>query len=122
MFTSRVERTISAAHHNGPPGNRCENNHGHDWHIVIELRYEEADLNEYGWGPDFGSIKKLIDEYDHGVNGDLNLMLAPLPPSAENLAKALWERCRIRFALLPLSVTVHEGKGNSVTYTEDDGR
>lgn len=113
-WTSRVERVISAAHHNGPEGNKCHNNHGHDWRVIVQFSYGE--VNEYGWGPDFGAIKLIIDFFDHGVGGDLNEKLAPNPPSAENFAKELYERLANFFGFPPDFVRVHEGHGNSVTY------
>lgn len=113
-FTSRVERVISAAHHNGPPESRCRNNHGHDWKIIVEFTYTK--LNEFGWGPDFGDIKQIIDYFDHGVGGDLNVKLAPKPPSAENFAEDIYRRLAEWFGKAPDFVEVHEGNGNSVRY------
>lgn len=120
-FVSRVERVISASHFNGPDGNKCSNMHGHDWRVIVQFTYTE--LNEWGWGPDFGEIKKIIDKYDHGVGAGekhmtLNKHLAPLPPSAENFAKRLFEELADRFNLAPDFVRVHEGQGNSVSYSQ----
>lgn len=118
MFTSRVERVFEAAHHNGPPGHRCQTNHGHSWKVVVELEYDFGDLTDYGWGPDFGFVKRLLDErvihrLDHQ---DLNDIFGDeFKPSAENLAN--WIFGQLEFDLPHLSaVTIHEGGGNSVTY------
>lgn len=112
-FVSRVERTISAAHHNGPPGNRCEVNHGHDWRVIVQFSYALDDLNEYGWGPDFGAIKMIIDSFDHK---DLNERLAPRAPSAEHFAMKLFSEFADYFGGAPDYVEIFEGAGNSVRY------
>lgn len=114
MWVSRVEKTISAAHHNGPPDNKCANNHGHDWRVIVQFTYDV--LNEWGWGPDFGMIKRIIDSYDHGVGGDLNVRLHPDPPSAENFARELYTALAEYFGFPPDFVEVHEGNENSVRY------
>lgn len=124
-FISRVEKTISAAHHNGPEDNKCHNIHGHDFRVVVQYTYDQ--LDEYGWGPDFGGIKKIIEKYDHGVgpidglgnrlpNFTLNKWLAPDPPSAEHLARRIYQELADWFNLAPDFVRVHEGSGNSVSY------
>lgn len=110
MWTSSVERVIAAAHSNGPVGQKCYNKHGHDFTIVVEFSYELVD--EFGWGPDFGKIKKLIDAFDHQ---DLNVHLPH--PSAELFAKHLFELFTQAFGIAPNWVSVSEGKGNNVVYT-----
>lgn len=112
MWTSRVERTVSAAHHNGPLGGKCATNHGHDWHIVVEFTYEDLD-SAYGWGPDFGIVKKTLDEYDHQ---DLNTLM-PVP-SAELFARHLFEELADATGCVPDFVQVSEGHGNKVTYRD----
>lgn len=110
MFTSQVERQFEAAHHNGPEHNRCHNNHGHTWKVLVEFEYDE--LNNWGWGPDFGVVKQIIDRLDHS---DLNAFMKF--PSAENVAKFLWThfndafpRARVNF------IQIREGGGNTVRY------
>jgi 6-pyruvoyl-tetrahydropterin synthase len=106
-----VEREIPAAHHNGPPGSRCHANHGHDWRIEVEITYDE--LDEYGWGPDFSVIKRVIDHFDHQ---DLNERIRGEPPSAEVFARVLCTQIHAATGRRPDFVRVHEGHGNSVCY------
>lgn len=112
-FTARVERSISAAHHNGPPGSRCRTNHGHDWFIVVEIEYTESELDGYGWGPDFGAVKRVLDAFDHK---DLNEIMQE-PSSSENFALRIFNAVRQATTFTPKSVEVNEGNGNRVTYT-----
>ena len=113
MFVLNVSRQIEAAHHNGPPGNRCQTNHGHSWLISVQFTYTDANLNAFGWGPDFGKIKAIIDAYDHK---DLNQELS-IPPSAENFAKTIFDRLHVELGFIPDWVEIEEGKGNKVRYT-----
>jgi 6-pyruvoyl-tetrahydropterin synthase len=114
VFQARVERTISAAHHNGPKDSKCHLNHGHDWGVKVQFKYFYPELNQYGWGPDFGLVKKVLDRYDHQ---DLNLMMVGIPPSAENFAVELYDTLYKETAWQPEWVEVDEGNGNSVRYT-----
>lgn len=116
-WTARVTEPFSAAHHNGPEGHRCRTNHGHDWLAIIEIQYGQ--LDELGWGPDFGALKKLVKSLDHQ---DLNELL-DFPPSAENIAKWLYDETTA-FVSSKLAyvrfVEIHEGDGNVVVYRGDD--
>lgn len=86
--------------------------HGHSWLGVIEWTYDESKLDAYGWGPDFGAVKDLIRKYDHH-----NLNLVHPQPSAENLAKAIYEEFMEVFGFEPDFVRLHEGHGNTMEYT-----
>lgn len=111
MYTSQVKRQFEAAHHNGPEWSRCHTNHGHTWKVVVRFEYEKLDA--YGWGPDFGVVKQLIDRFDHQ---DLNALM-PVP-SAENVAKFLYDVFVEKFPdAKVLFVQVYEGGGNSARYT-----
>jgi 6-pyruvoyl-tetrahydropterin synthase len=114
MFTTRVTRQIEAAHHNGPEWSKCHVTHGHSWRIVVSFEVPDAQVtaNEWGWGIDFSVIKEVIDRYDHQ---DLNEFLHP--PSAENLARTLFNDLRERTGIKPEFVRVEEGAGNEVEYS-----
>lgn len=115
MWRSHVEAVASASHSNGPEGQKCFNDHGHDWKIEVECVYNEID--EWGWGPPFGAIKDIIRHYDH--NGRLNDLMEG-PPSAERFAKLIYDRVVAEITHenpdVVVIVTVHEGEGNKVTF------
>lgn len=114
LFTSRVERSLSAGHSNGPPEGKCFRFHGHDFGIVVEITYDENKLDQYGWGPDFSAIKKVLDDF--GDHQPLNEVMAPTPASAENIAKWLFNAISKATHFSPDFVSVSEGHGNKVTY------
>jgi 6-pyruvoyl-tetrahydropterin synthase len=112
VITVTTERTISAAHHNGPPDGKCYTNHGHEWKVTAAFSGTEDELDEYGWLVDFRLIKQVIDRYDHrDFNTELNV-----PPSAENLAIVLAAELEAATGRQPDYITVEEGSGNMITW------
>lgn len=91
MYTITKEFYFSASHklESLPKTHPCANLHGHNYTVIIELKSEE--LNETGFVTDYrtlNSAKNYIDEmYDHK---DLNVM-CDFNPTAENLAKHLFD-------------------------------
>ena len=109
----KIERNVEAAHSNGPVGQQCYTVHGHSWHIEVEYRYDEID--EYGWGPNFADVKKLIDALDHK---DLNKLF--VRPSSEIISKWLYEQLQDELHVKVNWVSVSEGHGNTVRYYGDE--
>jgi len=122
VFRAHVEEEFEAAHANGPEGHKCRTMHGHTWLAEVEFEYPESMLDENGWGPDFGAIKAIIKPLDHN---ELNSHFAGrFPPSAENLAKWLWNEAASVVGLTRgraqnLVVRIHEGGGNFVEYRDE---
>jgi len=120
MFTAHVEETVEAAHSNGPPLHKCHNMHGHSWRIEATWKHTDTDLDDYGWGPDFGAVKSIIRRLDHsGGDRGLNALFS-FAPSAENIARWLFDEIRAGWHMHHLIVIVHEGKGNSVQYDQEE--
>lgn len=89
--------------------------HGHSWFCEIEWDYTEDQLDEVKWGPDFGKVKDIIRSLDHH---NLNLMFDT--PSAEMIAKSIYHDFEIIFGFFPDFVRLHEGRGNTMTYSEPE--
>lgn len=120
MWTLHVEEEFSSAHANGPAGHRCNEMHGHDWLAIVEITYYTVDEN--GWGPDFGAIKQLIKPLDHNnlntlFDGSLG-HFAEMKPSAENIARWLYNEVGRVLKYMPDFVTIVEGGQNKVTYRD----
>jgi 6-pyruvoyltetrahydropterin/6-carboxytetrahydropterin synthase len=103
-----------------PEGHKCKRLHGHTYEVIVELW--SAKVNEHGFVIDFGDlddIKKYIDRtLDHRHLNDV----LPVSPSAENIAKYLFEQWQPGYAGMLRSVTVKETPKTSATYFkgEDD--
>jgi 6-pyruvoyltetrahydropterin/6-carboxytetrahydropterin synthase len=67
---------------------KCQNLHGHRYHLVVEV---EGSVNQHGWVCDFAEIEKtvlgsIIDRFDHqNLNDFLDV------PTVENIARLIFE-------------------------------
>ena len=100
MYIIRKEFAFSAGHHleDLPNEHPCSKFHGHNYIVTIELR--STKLDKVGFVVDYRAlepIKKYIDEIlDHR---DLNEVIQ-FNPTAENLAKHLYELFKKQFSQL----------------------
>lgn len=117
MFITTVKRNFEAAHTNGPPEGRCAVMHGHSWQVTVDVFMPDSSLDEWGWTMDFSKLKKIIDNYDHKTLNDFFAR-----PSAENIARKIWEDVYDAAAGRAdrVSVVIKEGHGNTLTYTGPD--
>lgn len=124
MYTVKVEGAFEAAHRVvGYPG-KCDRLHGHNW--VVELSLRGKELDSLGMLVDFKVAKRVLGEvlatYDHRFLNELEPFSKEINPTAENLARIIFEAVEAKGAL-PVgsvaSVTVFESPKTSVTYTKD---
>jgi len=115
MYTISKEFAFSSSHQlEGLPSNHpCSRLHGHNYVVVIEL--SDSRLNEVGFVKDYREldpIKKFIDDaLDHKHLNDF----LPFNPSAENIAKHLYDLFKPDFPQL-LAVTVKETPKTAARY------
>lgn len=100
-----------------PYESKCQNIHGHNWIVTVYCKAPE--LTEYGMIVDFKKVKEVIHgKLDHSY---INDVVAPLNPTAENMAKWICDRvtavCEVGFCY---KVTVQESEGNTATYERDE--
>lgn len=110
MFYIKKSMEISAAHKlNLSYESKCQNLHGHNWHVTIYCKVKE--LNKDGMVCDFTHIKKAIHEkLDHQYLNDI----LPFNPTAENMARWMCEQIPTCY-----KVSVQESDGNIATYEKD---
>jgi 6-pyruvoyltetrahydropterin/6-carboxytetrahydropterin synthase len=93
FYEVMIERNFSSAHQLRGYKGKCENLHGHNYKIEIYVRGSE--LNNIGLLIDFGDIKVAADEVikylDHRNINELPPFDVELNPSAENLARFIFE-------------------------------
>ncbi len=124
MFTVRAESSFSAAHFLAHYHGKCENLHGHNYRVRVTAR--GSSLDEGGMLIDFGILKKTLraatGELDH-TNLNDHPAFADGSPSAENIAKFVYEKMRAGLPRADISlVEVFETGENRATYSPDSER
>lgn len=101
MFRIGKRFGFEAAHHlpGLPSGHKCARRHGHSY--TVEVALTAVELAEPGFVVDFADLSALDhhlrETFDHR---DLNEVL-DVPPTSENLARALYEWCTANLPLRP---------------------
>lgn len=109
----KVKDRFQAAHFLKDYKGKCEQVHGHTFHVEVQV--EVTALNDTGIGIDFTEIKeKLLSILpDHKL---LNEVYS-FNPSAENLSRHFYQELKKYFPVI--AVTVWESEDASATYSED---
>lgn len=98
-----------------PPGHKCRRLHGHSFRFDVIV---EGDVEEKkGYLIDYGEIKAavgpIVDQLDHY---HLNEIEGLSNPTAENLARWLWQRIKPNLPLLA-RIVLHETCTSSCEYS-----
>jgi 6-pyruvoyltetrahydropterin/6-carboxytetrahydropterin synthase len=88
MFELKVKTHFAAAHQLTMVGQKCENLHGHNWHVEVCVKGEN--LNPAGVLVDFGDIKKAVrgvvdGKLDHKFLNELEIFDG-VQPTSERIA------------------------------------
>ncbi len=88
VFELKVKTRFAGAHQLTMVGEKCENLHGHNWHVEVCVKGER--LNSAGVLADFGDIKKAVKEVvkgrlDHKFLNDLAIF-ENMQPTSERIA------------------------------------
>lgn len=94
MFELKVKTRFAGAHQLAMVGRKCENLHGHNWHV--EVCVTGSNLNSAGVLADFGDIKKAVRKVvdrklDHKYLNDLE-MFKDRQPTSERIAAYIAQR------------------------------
>lgn len=125
MFELKIRTHFSAAHQLKMVAQKCENLHGHNWHV--EVRVTGKKLDRAGVLMDFGELKKqvaeIMDTLDHQFLNDLDIFNDDFPPSSENIAFYITERLqeKINHPGVRISrVSAWESDNSCATYIIED--
>ncbi|MEM4368369.1 MAG: 6-carboxytetrahydropterin synthase QueD, partial [Candidatus Anstonellales archaeon] len=88
-----VESQFSSAHYLRMYKGKCENLHGHNWKVGVYIGAQK--LNSIGMVLDFKDLKKILkkvlDKLDHKLlNKEVNFFKTN-QPTAENIARYIYE-------------------------------
>lgn len=97
MFELKVKTRFAGAHQLTMVGEKCENLHGHNWHIEVCVAGET--LNSAGVLADFGDIKKAVrkvvkEELDHKFLNELKIFEG-MQPTSERIAVYIAQRVQV---------------------------
>lgn len=122
MYELRVEGEFSSSHQLREYEGKCENLHGHNWRVEMFVQGET--LNRIGLLVDFKILrtvlKDILETLDHQFINDI----APfneINPSAENIAKYLYDEAKEKLADYPVKVSrinVYETNKSLASYFE----
>lgn len=123
MFQVSVEETFSAGHALRGYQGKCENPHGHNYRVRVNVAGEE--LDSIGLLYDFTHLKRILRSLIEGVDHKFLNDQAPFDivnPSAENMAKFFYDETSRQIGPMPqgsriTSITVWETDETSATYT-----
>ena len=119
MYTVKVESHFSSAHNLRGYKGKCEELHGHNWHVEVTAYSEE--LDDTGMVVDFTDLKKVLKEIISGLDHKhLNELEAfkVVNPTSENIAKYIYDAMSAKMQAAEIKeVTIWETDTSSATYS-----
>ncbi len=116
----KVSDSFGSAHFLRNYRGKCENLHGHNWRVEVEVMGNEID--EAGMLVDFkvlkSALKRVIEPLDHRLLNEV----PPFDvenPSSENLARYIFRRLQKELSVRVYRVTVWESENACATYFEE---
>jgi 6-pyruvoyltetrahydropterin/6-carboxytetrahydropterin synthase len=120
MYRIKVQSRFSSAHNLREYKGKCEELHGHNWHV--EAMASSEDLDKAGMVLDFKELKhalnEVLAELDHKYLNEIDYF-KEVNPTSENIARYIYDNIsRKRPDLKIKEVTVWETDTSSATYSE----
>jgi 6-pyruvoyltetrahydropterin/6-carboxytetrahydropterin synthase len=122
MYKLKIISGFDAAHQLIGYKGKCENLHGHNWKVEVEVIAEN--LNEIGIVMDFKELKKLTEEVISQLDHSFLNKISPfteINPSSENLARWIYLSLKNKLkgnSVNLYCVTVWESESASASYME----
>lgn len=119
MYELMVEACFDSAHNLRGYQGACETLHGHTYRV--QAIYTGKELGELGMLVDFKKLKsalgEIIDDLDHRYLNEMPEFHSD-NPTAEHIAKLIFQRMRVSFGLGITKVTVWETATSAASYWE----
>ena len=123
MYQISVEQHFDAAHFLRGYQGKCEALHGHRYRVVVKIA--SSGVDDIGIAYDFTELKQhlsgVISRFDHTCLNDVP-PFDQMNPSAENIAKNIYEELQPKLAGATVSIAgieVWESPQTGVSYTPD---
>ncbi len=123
MYILTIEEHFSSAHQLRGYRGKCENLHGHNWRVILNVKGSQ--LNDIGLLIDFSDLKamlkKILTLLDHTNINDIPYF-AENNPSSENIARYIADMMEKELSsgnfttVLLDSITVWESETSRCTY------
>ncbi|MBU1354970.1 MAG: 6-carboxytetrahydropterin synthase QueD [Candidatus Edwardsbacteria bacterium] len=120
MYYVSAVQHFSAAHSLRDYQGKCENLHGHNYKVEVELKGQE--LTKAGMVVDFTDLRtamdKVLSRMDHKHLNEIK-PFDKINPTAENIAKMIYEEMLLKFSAKKIKVSqvvVWESEGCKATY------
>jgi 6-pyruvoyltetrahydropterin/6-carboxytetrahydropterin synthase len=120
MYEVTIEAGFSGAHVLRGYHGKCGRLHGHNWKVVVTVATDR--LDDIGMAVDFARVKQetqgILAQVDHTCLNEV-FPFTELNPTAENIAKWVWEMLSKRIegtAVAVARVTVWESDSARASY------
>jgi len=121
MYYINVQSHFSAAHFLKDYQGQCQNMHGHNWRIRVQVC--QKDVDELGMSVDFKLLKQILngilEQLDHHLLNEIPVF-AGCNPTAENIGRFIFNEVKKQISA-PASVSeveVWESDQYSLIYRE----
>jgi len=118
MYTIKIESGFSAAHNLRDYKGKCEDLHGHNWKVEVEVAKDE--LDKTGMVIDFHQLKNelnsVLEKLDHKYLNE-TAYFKKVNPTSENMAKYIYYQLQLKIKDV-VSVTVWENNTCCARYEE----
>jgi 6-pyruvoyltetrahydropterin/6-carboxytetrahydropterin synthase len=126
MFELSVRAEFEAAHRIEGYMGKCSRLHGHSW--TVEVCVAGSKTDKLGMVVDFktikGELRNFLKEFDHQYLNELPMFEKGCNPTAENIAKYIYEALEKKEAFQKNSqlrnVKVWESPKSAVVYSKDE--
>jgi len=119
VYNIKVEANFSSAHNLRGYRGKCEDLHGHNWRVEVEVKKET--LDKIGMVLDFKYLKaklnKILDKLDHKYLNNV-VYFKKVNPTSENIAKFIYGQLH-SVGIKAASVRVWENDTSSAQYYEE---